>query len=429
MSFLLGPMRKHIPGHKALTDSNAIVRLNTPEKVYIPLVAFGKDAVDVLVQPGDEVKIGTKLAARNDHFYVPIFSSVSGKVLELVDLPYTWGPKKVKHVVIENDHQDQHEVYETLDISNASKDEIVEHIKQLGIVGCGGAGFPTFAKYSNVKQADYLIINAVECEPYLTCDYRNAKEYLEDIVYGTLALQKAGNVSKVKVAIKDDKKALIAKLKEAFHPYSDIEVVGVPNVYPMGWERTLVRQLTNKEYKQLPIEVGCIVNNSTTAIAVSRAFKYGFPITEKLVTVSGDGVKNPANVLATIGTKMSDVIAACGGVTSEEITLQAGGPMMGRTLLSADTVINATTNALTIHEYREYNAIPCLRCGTCNDHCPAGILPVMIMDAEQAKDVDRLIKLDANSCIECGMCSYVCPSKIEVTEAVRRAKRVLALRK
>lgn len=429
MSFLLGPMRKHIPGHKALTDSNAIVRLNTPEKVYIPLVAFGKDAVDVYVQPGDEVKIGTKLAARNDHFYVPIFSSVSGKVLELVDMPYTWGPKKVKHVVIENDHQDQRETHPIVDVSDAGKDEIVEHIKQMGIVGCGGAGFPTFAKYSNVKQADYLIINAVECEPYLTCDYRNAKDYVDDIVYGTLALQKAGNVAKVKVAMKEDKKELISTLKEAFKPYTDVEVVGVPNVYPMGWERTLVRQLIHKEYKQLPIEVGAIVNNSTTAMAVARAFKYGFPISEKLVTVSGDGIKKPANVLVTVGMKMADVIESCGGVTHEEVTLQAGGPMMGRTLLSADTVVNPTTNALTVNEVKPYTPLACLRCGACNDHCPAGILPVMIMEAEQAKDVDRLIKLDTNACIECGLCSYVCPSKIEVTEAVRRGKRVLALRK
>ena len=429
MSFLLGPMRKHIPGRKALTDSNAIVRLNTPEKVYIPLVAFGKDDVEVYVKEGDEVKIGTKLAARNDHFYIPIFSTVSGKIVEFVNTPYTWGPKKVKHVVIENDHQDQREVHPTLDLQSAEKDEIVEHIKQLGIVGCGGAGFPTFAKYNNVKQADYLVINAVECEPFLTTDYRSTNEFIDDLVYGTLALQKAGNIAKVKVAIKDDKKETIRRLKEAFKPYPDVDVVGVPNVYPMGWERTLVRELINKEYDRLPIEIGCVVNNSTTAIAVSQAMKYGYPITEKLVTVSGNGIKQPSNVNVRIGTKMSDVLDVCGGSTTEEITLQAGGPMMGRTLLSAETVVNPTTNALTIQEYEVADPIACLRCGACNDHCPAGILPVMIMEAEQAKDVDRLIKLDTNACIECGLCTYVCPSKIEVTEAVRRGKRVLALRK
>ena len=429
MSFLLGPMRRHIPGRKALTDSNAIVRLNTPKKVYIPLIAFNKEDVEIYVKEGDKVKIGTKLAARNDHFYVPVFSSVSGVVVEFVNMPYTWGPRKVKHIVIENDHQDQREPHPTLDLETASKDEIVEHIKQMGIVGCGGAGFPTFAKYNNVKQADYLLINAVECEPFLTTDYRSANDYLDDIVYGTLALQKAGNIAKVKVAIKSDKKETIARLKEAFKPHTSVEVVGVPNVYPMGWERTLVRELVNKEYERLPIEIGCVVNNSTTAIAVSQAMKYGYPITEKLVTVSGNGIQNPANVLVKIGTKMEEVIEACGGTVTEEVTMQAGGPMMGNALLSAETVINPSTNALTIQEFVVSDPIACLRCGACNDHCPAGILPVLIMDAEKVKDFDRLVKLDTNACIECGLCTYVCPSKIEVTEAVRRGKRVLALRK
>lgn len=429
MPFLLGPLRKHIPGLKELTDHNEILTIEAPKEVLIPLMAMNSQDLEVYVNEGDRVLMNQKVAARNDHFVIPLFSPVSGTVTGFRDEFHSWGGRKVKHIVIENDSQYESVSPTPLDYTQASKDEIVEHIKEMGIVGCGGAGFPTYLKYQPMKETPYLIINAVECEPYLTQDYRNVVNYLDEMVNGIHILRKAGNVQKTFVAIKEDKTEQIARMKEAFSSYDDIEVKAVPNVYPMGWERTLVYEVLGKRYDRLPNEVGAVVNNSTTCIWVSRAFNQGVPITEKLVTVSGDGVKEPHNVLAKIGTPIGSIVDLCGGPTDENIHVIHGGPMMGKTMLSPNVVINNTSNSLTVLVERKIDPIGCLRCAQCVDHCPAGIMPVKIQDAEKAKNLDLIEKLDADACIECGMCTYICPSKIDVTENVRRAKTALRLRK
>lgn len=430
MSFLLGPLRKHIDGRKQLTDHNEIIKVDTPDEVAIPVFAMGKTDLDVLVKEGDVVKVGTLIAQRTDHFATNIFSSVSGVVKGIDKRFHSSGAKNVPHIVISNDGQ-----YElasdlpTLDYQSASSEEIIDFLKDRGIVGCGGAGFPTFAKYNSGKSVGTLIINAVECEPYLTTDYRYVSDHIHHLVVGTLALTKAAQASKTIVAIKEDKKELIGRLKEAFSSYQNVEIKGVPNVYPMGWERTLVYEVLKKRYEQLPIEVGAIVNNSTTAIALAQAMESGLPIVDKLVTVSGEGITNPHNVLVRVGVPLSTIIEACGGAKQEQTFVIFGGPMMGKTVLKDNYVINNASNSLTILPFEETDPLNCFRCGRCNDHCPANILPVEIQDAEKAKDLDRMARLEAMSCIECGLCTYVCPSKIDVTENVRRAKRALQLRK
>lgn len=429
MPFLLGSLRKHIPGFKELTDHNEILKIEAPSEVLIPLAGLNDSNLKLYVQEGDRVLKNQKIAARSDHFIVPLFSSVSGTVKEIREEFHCSDGKKHKHIVIENDGLYEIAQPTPFDYESASKDEIVQHICDMGIVGCGGAGFPTYVKYKSMVETEHLIINAVECEPYITSDYREVNKNLDDLVTGVHILKKAGNAKKTLVAIKEDKKETIARLKESFASFSDIEVVGVPNVYPMGWERTLLYELLKKRYDRLPSEVGVVVNNATTAIMVANAFVEGIPITEKLVTVSGDGVKDPRNVLVSVGTSVGDVLEACGGASAENIHLINGGPMMGRTLLSDDTVITSATNALTILVERKEDAIGCLRCAACVDACPAGIIPVKIQDAEKAKNLDMIAKLNADACIECGLCTYVCPSKIDVTENVRRAKNALRLRK
>ncbi|NLA78778.1 MAG: 4Fe-4S dicluster domain-containing protein, partial [Erysipelothrix sp.] len=231
------------------------------------------------------------------------------------------------------------------------------------------------------------------------------------------------------IAIKKTRKKLVAQLQAAVVDHPELEVTLVPDVYPMGWERTLVYQIFKKRYDNLPSELGVIVNNSTTAIAFGQALLKGEPAIHKMVTVSGDGIKNPANVLVPLGTQTSEIVKALGGYTAETMRVIAGGPMMGQTIVNDQFVITNCLNAITILKPQPFNEIACLRCGACNDHCPAGLLPVRIKDAEQAKNVDAMVQLRADLCIECGLCSYVCPSRIEVTESVRRAKRALALRK
>jgi len=210
---------------------------------------------------------------------------------------------------------------------------------------------------------------------------------------------------------------------------SGIVVKEVPDVYPMGWERTLVYQLLKKRYDRLPSEIGCIVNNATTAIAFAKAIRTGMPIVEKILTISGNGIKTPANVSVPVGVKTAEIVAKLGGYAAEDVLLIAGGPMMGKTIPNDQFVVTPYGNAVTILKTEKIDSVACLRCGRCNDTCPAGLLPVRINNAEQAADLDTIVKLRADQCIECGLCTYVCPSKLDVAEGVRRAKRILQLKK
>ena len=428
MSLLTGPMRKHLDGHKELTSHTELVKVEAGSLVYIPLINGNSTAVEVLVKEGDSVKVGTMIAKRNDHFTVPYFSSVSGTVKGIQKMMHA-GLRPVDHLVIENDGKNEEEQpFGTLNYQTATQEELVTFMMNAGIVGCGGAGFPSYIKYRGCKGIDLLIINAVECEPYITADYKNTSLNMQDLVTGVAAMLKMSGAKEAAIAIKTTKKDFIPTVVEAFKDYSNINVKEVPDVYPMGWERTLVYEITKKRYEKLPGEVGVIVNNATTAIAFGQALSKGMPITHKYVTVSGDGINTPANVLVPVGVKAADVIAACGGYSGEDVLLIAGGPMMGKTITTDQFVITPYSNALTVLKNKPVNQVACLRCGRCSDHCPAGLQPVRINQAEKSKNVAMLEKLSIMDCIECGMCSFVCPSKIDVTEGVRRAKRYMALR-
>lgn len=266
----------------------------------------------------------------------------------------------------------------------------------------------------------------MECEPYLTADYANSMANAKLMRTGVLALLKLSNAPKGLVAVKEDKKDLIALLHEQFDG-TRIEVAEVPDIYPAGWERTLIFMLTGKRYDRLPAEAGCILNNVSTAIALGNALENGMPITKKYLTVSGDGVKDPKNVVVSVGTPASAVIAQCGGYEGEDCLLIAGGPMMGRTIPNDQFVIGIANNGLTVLQHREPFSVKCLRCGKCTETCPSGLVPVRINMAEQIKDIDSLKRLSIMDCIECGLCTYICPSKLDVTEGIRRAKRYMAL--
>ena len=427
MGFLLGPMQEHLEGHKELTDQSA-VRVCDPEKVYIALFQ-GRSEVKVLVNENDYVKVGTKIAERSDHFYVPMYASVSGKVLG-IEKRFHSSRKKVDHLVIENDHKyELAEGLSTLDYTKATKEEIVSFIKEKGIVGCGGAGFPTYVKFNGVTDCKTLIINAVECEPYITADYRTIFDNIELFTEGVKALFKTSGANICKIAVKVSHPDLIKRINDSLDGADNMIVVGVPDVYPMGWERTLIMQLEHKRYDRLPIEAGCIVDNATTAVFLGLAMKNGSPIAMKYVTVSGDAVKEPANVKCPVGTPVSELVAACNGYAYDQVKLISGGPMMGAAQMNDEFTVAPQTNAITVVQAIDVKASTCLRCGACVDHCPAGLQPVNIVNAEKTKNIDLLLKLNTKACIECGMCTYICPSNIEVTEGVRRAKRYLALQK
>lgn len=427
MGFFLGRMSCYIDAKKELT-TNADVLEVKPTKVYIPLTAFANPEVELLVQPGDRVLRNQAVAKTKGRFIFQLFSSVSGTVVEEVELNHPSSLRKVKHLVIENDG-----MYETVynkleDYKSVDTHKLLNHIKDMGVVGCGGAGFPTYMKYRGVKDIKSILINAVECEPYLTSDYVMSNKYIDQLFEGCNILLKIAGCDEVKIAIKKDKKELISKLEQKASSYSNIQIVPVPNVYPMGWERTLVYQVYKKRYSKLPAEVGVIVNNVSTAIAVASAVIDGVAIIDKIVTVSGEGIKNPANVLAPVGTLVKELLDVCKGVDGD-VVLAAGGPMMGKSMLNDQFVVNPALNGLTVLKHTKIEASDCLLCGSCVDHCPAGLVPVKIVQAEKAKNLDMIARFNADECVECGVCSYVCPSKIDVKEGVKKAKMALALKK
>ncbi len=422
-------MNAHLNGQKELTLHNEIVTVKPKGEVYIPLSNGNNAAVEVLVKEGDQVQVGTLLAKRSVPFIVPLYSSVSGTVGPVKSMMHAV-LRPCDHLVIHNDGKyDKIQAFKPLDFESASRQELVDFIMNSGLQGCGGAGFPAYMKYKNPVDIHTLIINAVECEPYITADYRVMNEYIEDLIYGTRALLKVSTAKEAIIALKKNKVELSKKIQALLTNEPNIKVFLTPDLYPMGWERTLVYKYAHKHYDKLPSEVGIIVNNATTAVTLAQSLKLGKASDEKIVTFSGDGLKHPVNVRVPYGTLVKEIIEAIGGYASEDVLLIAGGPMMGKTIPTDQFVITQYANAITVIKTKPLEALPCMRCGRCNDTCPAGLLPVRINNAEAAADLDLIVKLRADQCIECGLCTYICPSRIDVAEGVRRAKRALQLRK
>lgn len=429
MSLFMGPMRKHLEGYKELTAHGEVIEIKAGKIVNIPLYATHSTKFDVLVNEGDHVSIGTKIAQCNDGMIIPIYASVSGTVKGIAKIMHA-SLKPLDHIVIENDGKyERIQAFDTLDYKTASKAELIEFMKNAGIVGLGGAGFPAYIKYSSDAKIDTLIINAVECEPYITADFKMVEEYLHQLLIGINAMRKMCEAAVCKICVKKNKKEFIEQIRNGLKQENGVEIIEVPDAYPMGWEKALVRYVTKKDYEKLPSEVGVVVNNASTAIAFAKALTKGEAITERIFTVSGNAVKKTSNVLVKVGVPVCEIVEALGGYTAEDVLLIAGGPMMGKTIVNDKFVVDRCANALTIIKREVYDSLACLRCGSCSDHCPVGLQPVRIAQSVAAGDKVMMERLRANECMECGLCTYVCPSYLDVTENVRKAKRQLAMRK
>lgn len=417
--------RRHLNGYKELSKHSEIINLGSKKgsKVYFPTMAPNNTAIKVLVKPGDKVLVGQKIAERTD-FYVPIYSSVSGTVLEDENVFSTNANRPMKHIVIENDGKDTpSDPLKTVTL-DSSKEEIFEAIKEAGLVGMGGAGFPTYVKYNNPQGIHTLLVNGVECEPFLTTDFVTMQNDVEDLLNGCELLMKASGATKTIIAIKVHKDEVKNAIKAKLDSHPNIIVKEVPDVYPMGWERTLIKQVFKKDYNRLPGEIGVVINNGQTVISIGKVLLTGKPITERTITVSGNAIANPTNVVCKIGTMAKELIDACGGLNCDDANLIPGGPMCSKAVNTDLFPIYMQSGALTVLKVKTYTEEPCLRCGSCTHHCPAGLQPVEIRRALKAKDYDRMIKLNVMSCVECGMCSYSCPSRIELTDAMKNAKTV-----
>jgi electron transport complex protein RnfC len=413
----------HIDGRKETSAHAPILELPEQAKqlIYIPLVGPNGVDIDLKVTLGETILMGQIIGIRKD-MYVPFFSSVSGKIIDKMDKYHPIVGRAVPHFVIENDHQYKQQ-YTLKPLSNLpTRDQIIHQIKEGGLTGLGGSGFPTYFKYQSAKDVEYVLINGVECEPYLSTDYQAAQLYAEEVIKGSEFFRIAANAQKVIIAFKQTKVAI----KEALEPYlkdfPNIEIRSVPDVYPMGWERTLVRTVLHREYDKFPLEAKVIVSNLTSAIALHQLVVFGKPVTERILTLSGAGLHQDVNVKVPVGMLMSDVVKSVGGYAMDSVTAFIGGPMSAKAVKDDQFSVQPHFGGFTVLAPISSQEETCLRCGACTSNCPANLQPIEIKLALDSQNTARLLKLDAMKCVECGICTYVCPSKIEVTEAVRLGK-------
>jgi electron transport complex protein RnfC len=303
-------------------------------------------------------------------------------------------------------------------------------MKQTGLSGLGGAGFPTYVKYQTQLPIDVVIINAVECEPYLTCDYMLGTAYPEKILKGLSYFIKASGARRGVVAFKNYNVHLREILEPLLASYPGIELTEIKDIYPAGWEKYLVQQITGKTYANLPAEAGAIVDNAATAVVFADAVEKNIPLISRVITISGEGVKNPQNFFVPLGTPVKELVALCGGYADgldpAKAWYIAGGPMTGRAILVDELIVNDTLGSVIVLPMPEEKRHPaCLGCGRCADVCPVYLAPTEIKRAADSKDVAAVKELNAQKCMQCGLCSYVCPSHIEISDAVAKAKELL----
>lgn len=417
--------------HRKKTRKSPTVRIDLPQTVTIPMAMhIGKPAIPT-VKVGDLVKVGTKIGEASSYISSNIYSSVSGKVTKLTEMLQSDG-STVTAAVIESDGNMT--VDETLTPPTVTtKDEMVAAIKESGIVGLGGAGFPTHVKFDvDPERIEYLIINGAECEPYVTSDTITMVTRADDMAYALRELNRTIGIKKVILGIENNKKTATANMKKMAKSITEcsVEVKSLPTVYPQGGEKVLVYHTTGKIIPtgKLPIDVGCVVINCTTLAAIGAYLKTGMPLVEKCVTVEGGAVKKPQNVIAPVGTSLKDMFDFCGGLKHQPAKLIYGGPMMGITVPNTDVPVLKNTNAilaLTRKEARLPKTTSCIRCGACVNTCPFSLAPVAINKAYDNKNKEELIALSVDACMECGCCSFVCPANRPLVQKNKLAKQFL----
>ena len=418
----------HVPHYKN-TENCETVKMPVPARVYVSMSQHIGAPAKACVKKGDVVSVGDVIGTAGGFISAPVHSPVSGKVFGLDEIRLSNG--KVQVVVIDTDGlqtvSDKVKAPEVTDHAS-----FVQAIKDSGLVGLGGAGFPTGVKLDpqNLDEVDTLVINAAECEPYITADYREMMECGEDVVEGAKLVKQYLNLSKVIIGIEANKPQAIAKMTELTKGLEGFTVATLPSVYPQGAEKVLIEQATGKEVPKgaLPAAVGCIVMNVASVGFVARYMATGMPLVTKRVTVDGDAVAEAKNVEVVIGTPIKDIIEFCGGYSQEAGKIISGGPMMGQALTGDDIPVVKQNNAFLVFGKEKAtlpNASACIRCARCVSACPMGLAPVEIALSLEVKDAEELKVLHTDLCMECGSCSFVCPAKRPVAQTMKEAKDFL----
>ncbi|MDA8387817.1 MAG: electron transport complex subunit RsxC [Nitrospiraceae bacterium] len=423
----------HPPGKKELSGSSPITPLKAPARVVVLLRQHIGAPTKAAVSIGDAVMIGTVIGRPEGFVSAPVHSSVSGKVIAIGEFPTAMG-RPAEAVVIENDGKEQWaELKEEPGFMELSPEQIKEKIKAAGIVGMGGATFPTVVKLSPPKEkpVDVVIINGAECEPYLTADHRLMIERPADVVSGLRLIMRLLGVKKGFVGIEDNKPDAIAAMRKAASSFPEVEVISMRVKYPQGAEKMLIKAITGREVppRALPMEVGAVVQNVGTTVAIYEAVRFGKPLVERVVTVTGEGIREPKNLMVRIGTLVSSLIDGCGGFSGDVAKVVAGGPMMGFAVSSLDVpVTKGTSGILVLPKEGIFHADsyrPCIRCSRCVDVCPMGLTPAVLSVYAEKGRYEEAKAHNLFDCFECGSCAFVCPSKRPIVQLVRLAKSMV----
>jgi len=424
------PYRKH------LTHDKLIEKCNAPSIVTVPMQQHIGSPCKPLVKVGDHVKMGQRIGQPVGFISAPVHSSVSGIVKEIGNFVHPSHGESLA-VLIENDYLDElDESVKPKNLEGLSTENIKAAVLDAGIVGMGGAGFPTHVKLApvNGKIIDTYIINGTECEPYLTADHRLMLEEPDKIVFGMRAMMKALGVSKGIIAIEDNKNNAVESMLRASANLPGIDVVALKTKYSQGGEKQIIKSVLNREVPSggLPMDVGVVVNNVATGFAVANALIMGMPLIERRLTVAGSGVSEPKNLLVRIGTSFEEVIKHCGGFDGDIEKLISGGPMMGMAQFTLNApVIKSTTGILVFKkgENTYPTELPCIRCANCYRVCPVFLMPMMIHSYSFKGDFDTAQKFRTLDCIECGCCSFGCPAKIPLLQSIVAAKNKINSKK
>lgn len=416
--------------HRKNTENSITVNLPLPEIIKIPMSMTMGSPCKPLVKIGDEVKVGQKIGEPDSSFGVPVHSGVSGKVKAITDYTTASGIK-CQAIGIETDGS-QNISDEVKQPVVTDRESFVNAVRESGICGLGGAGFPTYIKLNPKTKINTLIINAAECEPYITADYREMIENTDDVIGGIKLVMKYLSIEKAKIAIEKNKPEAIKNFNEMLRDENNIEVVTLPSRYPQGAEKVIIYNTTGIVVKEgeLPSDEGIIVMNVSTVSFIYQYIKTGMPLVSRRITVDGDAVGEPKNVCAVIGTPYRSILEFCKTDIDSVNKLIGGGPMMGMSIPDMDMPVVKTTNALiAVKRYDERRTTNCIRCGRCVKACPFALMPADIERAYKIKNTEELKELKVNLCMNCGCCSYVCPANRKLAEVNQLAKSLLLKRK
>ncbi len=412
----------HPEEHKEFSEHADLVRFPDPETVVIPMSMHLGAPATPCVAVGDYVQVGQRIGEPSAFISAPVHSSVSGTVIAIEDRPHA-NRGMCQSIVIQSDGKNTvHESVQPHDLETLSPDEIIEIVRNAGIVGMGGAGFPTAVKLKPNKPIDAILLNGCECEPYLTADYKVLLHFADDVIYGLQAMLKAVGAPKGIIVIEDNKPDAIELMEAKTADIDNIEIVTAKTKYPQGAEKMLIKRVTGKMVPSggLPADVGCVVANISTTKAVADAVKTGMPLIERVASITGEHIAKPGNFIVKIGTNVADMIDYCGGIIGEDVTVKAGGPMMGFPQTTLDIPIMKGSNGIIAIDTDYSEPVECIKCGRCVDVCPMELQPLYF--AKLVGDPQALKDRKIMDCMECRCCEYICSSKIPLVTLIKAGK-------